>query len=131
MHSDFDFDKVDYICLSYPAVRKDCLSCHRSYLGHHKARYCWACSSLRSVVDEQKARASKLNLTEHFTIIEWIQLCYRFDRKCLRCGKKGALGPDHVVPLCLGGKNTIDNIQPLCKSCNSSKKDRSVDYRSR
>jgi 5-methylcytosine-specific restriction endonuclease McrA len=39
------------------------------------------------------------------------------------------LTEDHVVPLSLGGSNDIDNIQPLCKSCNSSKRGRHIDYR--
>lgn len=30
----------------------------------------------------------------------------------------------------MGGTNNIDNIQPLCKRCNSSKNKRYIDYRS-
>ena len=28
---------------------------------------------------------------------------------------------DHIVPLAFGGKNTIDNLQPLCKICHKEK----------
>lgn len=28
---------------------------------------------------------------------------------------------DHVMPLCLGGRNSIENLQCLCPSCNRSK----------
>lgn len=36
---------------------------------------------------------------------------------------------DHVVPVLFGGSNDISNIQPLCRSCNSSKGASTVDYR--
>jgi hypothetical protein len=49
---------------------------------------------------------------------------------CLRCGRSDVpMTPDHVMPLSKGGSNTIENIQPLCGSCSSSKKDKCADYR--
>ena len=36
---------------------------------------------------------------------------------------------DHVVPLSLGGGNGIDNIQPLCQNCNSSKGKGTIRYK--
>ena len=42
--------------------------------------------------------------------------------KCAHCGTTDKrLTVDHITPLKKGGTNFIDNIQPLCKSCNSSK----------
>lgn len=129
MYVGFDFNKVDHAGSPFLMVCKDCPSCGRSYAGYRTAKYCWPCSCARPVVDTQKHRASKLGLTEHFTAIEWILLCLKYDCKCLSCGEVTSLSPDHVIPLARGGKNTIDNIQPLCKRCNSVKKDRSIDYR--
>ena len=55
---------------------------------------------------------------------------YVFDRdrnKCLGCGKtdlEAKLTIDHIEPLAQGGSNDLSNLQTLCGSCNSSKRDR-------
>jgi 5-methylcytosine-specific restriction endonuclease McrA len=36
---------------------------------------------------------------------------------------------DHVVPLSQGSRNSIENLQPLCRACNISKHARTIDYR--
>lgn len=64
-----------------------------------------------------------------FTEQEWVELCNRYGNICLCCKKKKPLTIDHVVPLALGGSNTIDNIQPLCKECNCRKHKKTIDYR--
>lgn len=66
------------------------------------------------------------------TIQEWRELKGKYNYTCLACGKKEPeikLTIDHVLPLSMGGKNLIENIQPLCGSCNSSKRDKCIDYR--
>jgi len=55
-----------------------------------------------------------------------------YDYTCLRCGEREPsikLTHDHVKPIVMGGENTIENSQPLCRSCNSKKKDKWIDYR--
>ncbi len=74
-------------------------------------------------------RARKLNAAGSFTNEEWKELCEKYNHICLRCKKKKPLTIDHVIPLSKGGSNSIDNIQPLCRSCNSSKRVSSTDYR--
>lgn len=65
-----------------------------------------------------------------YTSAEWNALLDACGHKCLRCGRSGVkLTVDHIVPVILGGTSNIDNIQPLCKSCNSSKHKKIVNYR--
>lgn len=42
-------------------------------------------------------------------------------RKCVQCGNKQKLTIDHILPVKLGGDNSLTNLQTLCKSCNSKK----------
>ncbi len=64
-----------------------------------------------------------------FTAHEWDILCAYYRHRCLCCDQQVPLTVDHVIPISAGGANTIDNIQPLCRSCNSRKNDRAIDYR--
>jgi 5-methylcytosine-specific restriction endonuclease McrA len=55
-----------------------------------------------------------------------------YEHTCLCCGRREPeiqLELDHVVPLAIGGHNAIENAQPLCKMCNSSKGTKHIDYR--
>lgn len=76
-------------------------------------------------------RRSMLADRGSFTSDEWIDLCEKYGMVCINpdC-ERTDLTVDHVIPLSKGGMNTIDNIQPLCKSCNCKKATKTVDYRS-
>jgi 5-methylcytosine-specific restriction endonuclease McrA len=52
-----------------------------------------------------------------------------FGSKCLRCGCAGPLTIDHIIPVSKGGIDSLGNIQPLCRSCNSWKSTKTVDFR--
>ena len=55
------------------------------------------------------------------TLREWNELKERFDNKCVFCGASNQLTRDHIIPISKGGNSFIENIQPLCRSCNSKK----------
>lgn len=78
-----------------------------------------------------KRLTTKRGLSEHHSFEEWQALKERFGHMCLCCKRlepEVMLTADHIVPLSKGGVDTIDNIQPLCKSCNSRKHARYIDY---
>ena len=45
----------------------------------------------------------------------------RDEYRCRKCGAQRQLSIDHVVPESRGGPTTLDNLQTLCKPCNSRK----------
>ena len=49
------------------------------------------------------------------------QVLERDDFICQHCGTGQRLTIDHVKPVVLGGGNGAENLQALCKSCNSRK----------
>lgn len=80
----------------------------------------------------QAYRARKLNAIGSYSFQEWVDLKKKFNYMCLCCKKHEPeikLTADHVVPLSKGGSNDIENIQPLCRSCNGRKFISSFDYR--
>ena len=84
--------------------------------------------------DKVAARASRRRAREHgakgsYTAKEFAILCEVYGNCCLACGSIERLTADHIIPLVKGGSNYIDNIQPLCHSCNCSKRDKTIDYR--
>lgn len=77
-------------------------------------------------------RALKLKDGGKITAKEWRDLKTKYNNTCLCCGRNDVkLTLDHVVPISppFYGKNTIDNAQPLCGICNSSKGAKVIDYR--
>lgn len=41
--------------------------------------------------------------------------------RCVHCGSHKSLCADHIYPEVLGGEATMENLQTLCRSCNSKK----------
>lgn len=83
---------------------------------------------------EQNRRARLVGNGGMITKQEWQWLKEFYEYKCLACGRCETdikLTLDHVLPLNKGGKNIIENAQPLCQSCNSSKGTKDTDYRSK
>lgn len=63
----------------------------------------------------------------HFSLGDWIHLKEIYNYTCQMCGlcdSEITLTRDHIIPISKGGHNMIGNIQPLCRGCNSSKRDK-------
>ncbi len=60
---------------------------------------------------------------------EWIAVLDACGNKCVKCGTDQKITKDHIKPVYQGGSDSIENIQPLCSSCNSAKGPENQDFR--
>jgi len=82
-----------------------------------------------SVFFDDRIRRSRYTLSTQHTEEEWENKKKEYNYACAYCGKTNVkLTKDHVVPVILGGTGEIDNIVPACKSCNSRKGTRKMEY---
>ncbi|MGD9749542.1 MAG: HNH endonuclease [Acidimicrobiia bacterium] len=69
-----------------------------------------------------RKRQRRMDRVEHdLTDAQWLALQAAWGG-CAYCGATGApLQRDCVLPISRGGRYTLDNVVPACRSCNTSK----------
>lgn len=110
----------------YPHLQQRNLEKHRERYANDPA-YRKAYNARVNVANHK--RRARIQSSGSHTDQEWIELCAKYDHRCLCCGEAKPLTKDHVLPLSLGGDNTIQNLQPLCLACNLRKHAKHIDYR--
>lgn len=85
----------------------------------------WAKRNMDYVLHNAKIQRDRRKGAEgSHTLKEWNELKKKYNYTCKECKKSEPeikLTVDHYFPILHGGNNYIDNIQPLCLSCNCSK----------
>jgi 5-methylcytosine-specific restriction endonuclease McrA len=80
----------------------------------------------------RKRRNMKLGADGCHTLGDWEHLKAQYNWTCPCCGRSEPeikLTEDHIIPLSKGGSDNIENIQPLCQSCNSRKYTKVIKYK--
>ena len=114
-------------------VRPDrpCVRCGKPLLGKKPhARYCSrrckmaACEAREGTRINRDVRKGRISSDRvfSFTDRDWKRLCNRYDQRCAYCGQRKTLERDHVLPVSRGGRHSIGNIVPACRSCNLEKR---------
>jgi len=55
------------------------------------------------------------------TPAEWRVVLVAYQHRCAYCGARGRLEQEHVIPVSRGGRHSIHNVVPACRSCNARK----------
>jgi 5-methylcytosine-specific restriction endonuclease McrA len=80
---------------------------------------------------KRERRCREMKADGSFILAEWELLKKQYGYRCPSCKRKQPeieLEPDHIIPLIKGGSNYIENIQPLCRNCNSKKHTKIIKY---
>ena len=80
---------------------------------------------------ENKEKIALYGMKRHMWVVELrVPLYKQQDKYCNLCERQFRIedmAMDHIVPASKGGSDNTDNMQLLCQSCNSIKKDNSMD----
>ena len=104
----------------------------KRYLDKHSSKlFCSAKCSSKKAKAERRHRKRTANYSAG---ISWKTAVKRFGWACSGCGvtcvrPSGFNNPieatlDHIVPISKGGSHTWDNVQLLCRECNTAKRDK-------
>ena len=49
-----------------------------------------------------------------------------YKSSCFFCGTNQRIEADHIIAIDRGGRNSVGNLMPLCRSCNASKREKTI-----
>lgn len=125
-------------CRKWASLNREKKNTHsRNYHNSHKAEELEYSRKWREMNPDKsryavhRRRIRLLKAVGSHTEEQWQLLIKLTGNICVACKKPDSevkLTIDHIKPLFVGGTDNIDNIQPLCRRCNSSKGIKVINY---
>ena len=104
-----NIEKVRATTIKWQINNKDKI---KIYYNNHKENY---------VIYTQNRNAKIKKLGNNLSKEQWDKIKNDFDNKCAYCGNENRLTVEHFIPVTENGELSVNNIIPVCQSCNSSK----------
>lgn len=116
---------------SYKSAQQKYKKSNAAKISHKIRQHSYRKTIKGKLTQKKSYQNRRTNIDSSFSKEKWVALLnfYCPDNICLCCGNEAKLEMDHVIPLIKNGSNSINNIQPLCRSCNSKKHVSIIDYR--
>ncbi|WP_206750840.1 HNH endonuclease [Cryobacterium sp. TMT2-23] len=73
--------------------------------------------ALEAMTNDLDRSKSRVSIPQDVKVAVW----QRDGGRCISCDSQSNLEFDHVIPLAMGGSNTMRNLQLLCEVCNRRK----------
>lgn len=101
--------------------RKNKKAINKHRVEHNRERYHSDEEYRQKRIQQSRMYEATRTYSGHISAEEWLKVCLSFNNTCAYCGTTGPLTMDHIIPVSNGGKNTLGNVVPACRRCNSSK----------
>jgi uncharacterized protein YdaU (DUF1376 family) len=89
----------------------------------------WGAAAADQAKSNRSERLANARRLARHSAVEWQALLWVCGSVCGKCGETEDIVKDHILPIYQNGSDGIENIQPMCRSCNAAKGPESVDYR--
>ena len=100
------------------AYANDWINKNRNKHANYQKRNAYKHRARNAAYARARRTRIKLNGTYYISLKETKNL---LSQKCFYCQSFENMTIDHVIPIDKGGRDSIGNLVPACKSCNSSK----------
>lgn len=112
LHNEFDIMMEEY---------RECIEFSFAFGGNDVSFIMHKIKDFLGCEPETNHQINKINKRSKISQSKRVAVFEKDKYRCVRCKTHLNLTIDHIIPIAKDGNNDLENLQTLCKSCNSSK----------